>query len=165
MVFELDPTLHPDLAPLAWLVGRWEGAGVIGYPTMESYNFGQEVEVTHDGRPFLKWRAQSWRLDEAGDKVSAEADEVGYWRAFSGGEVELVLAHPTGVLEMYVGRTEGAKIELRTDGVIRSPHGVEYNAAHRLYGNVHSNLMWAMDVAQEGHPLTSHASAELKRVG
>jgi len=33
MAFELDANLPPALAPLAWLVGRWEGAGVLGYPT------------------------------------------------------------------------------------------------------------------------------------
>ena len=54
MVFQLDPDLPSELAPLAWLVGRWEGAGVVGYPTIESAHFGQEIEVTHDGRPFLE---------------------------------------------------------------------------------------------------------------
>ena len=56
-------------------------------------------------------------------------------------------------------------IELRTDGVLRSPTAKEYNAGHRLYGLVNSNLMWAMDMAAVGEPLQSHVSAELKRVG
>ena len=59
----------------------------------------------------------------------------------------------------------GTTIELRTDGVLRSPHAKEYNAASRLYGLVNSNLMWAMDMAAVGQPLQSHLSAELKRVG
>ena len=65
MVFELDITLNPVLAPLAWLVGRWEGAGVLGYPTIESANFGQELEITHDGRPFLEMSSHTWLLDDA----------------------------------------------------------------------------------------------------
>jgi len=48
--------------------------------------------------------------------------------------------------------------------VLRSAHAKEYNAASRLYGLVNSNLMWAMDMAATGHPMQSHASAELKRV-
>ena len=32
MVFHLDTDLPRELAPLAWMIGRWEGAGVVGYP-------------------------------------------------------------------------------------------------------------------------------------
>jgi hypothetical protein len=52
-MFNLDQDIPEPLRPIAWLIGRWEGAGVVGYPTIESAHFGQEVEVTHDGRGFL----------------------------------------------------------------------------------------------------------------
>ena len=68
------------------------------------------------------------------------ATELGFWRPVEDGEVELLLAHPTGIVELYYGKAEPAKIELRTDGVLRSPHAKEYNAATRLYGLVNSNL-------------------------
>lgn len=165
MVFELDPDMPRELAPLAWIIGRWEGAGVLGYPGIESVNFGQEVICAHDGRPFLEWRSTMWLLNSEGSQVEILASEVGYWRPLPDNEVEFVLAHPTGVVEMYYGKTSPAKIELRTDGVLRSPAATEYAAATRLYGNVNSSLMWAMDMAATGHPLQSYASAELKRVG
>ena len=79
-MFTLDPTIHPDIAPLAWLVGRWEGAGVLGYPTIESANFGQEVIVSHDERPFLRWESRSWILDDQGAKVRPAGTELGFWR-------------------------------------------------------------------------------------
>jgi hypothetical protein len=164
MVFHLDTDLPRELAPLAWMIGRWEGAGVVGYPTIESANFGQEIEVSHDGRPFLTWRSQTWLLNEAGEQVRPLATELGFWRPVEGGEVELLLTHPTGIVELYFGKAEPAKIELRTDGVLRSPHAKEYNAATRLYGLVNSNLLWAMDMAAAGQKLQSHVSAELKRV-
>lgn len=165
MVFHIDADLHADLAPLAWLVGRWEGAGVVGYPTIESVQFGQEVECRHDGRPFLEWHSRTWLLDEQGQQVRPLATEAGFWRAFPGGEVELLLSHPTGVVELYYGTTSPAKAELRTDGVLRSQHAKEYNAATRLYGLVQSDLLWAMDMAAVGQPLQSHVSAQLKRLG
>lgn len=167
MAFHLDTDLPPELAPLAWLIGKWVGAGVVGYPTMESRNFGQEIICAHDGRPFLEWRSQTWLLDDAGEKVRPLATEVGFWRPVpetpDGTNVELLLTHPTGFVEMYAGHAQPAKVELRTDGVMRSPHAKEYTAAHRMYGYVQSNLMWVMDMAAMGHPLTSHLSAELKR--
>jgi hypothetical protein len=121
--------------------------------------------VTHDGRPFLEWHSRTWLLDDAGAKVRPLATELGFWRPVEGGEVEFLLTHPTGIVELYFGTAEPAKISLRTDGVLRSPHAKEYNAATRLYGLVNSNLMWAMDMAAVGQPLQSHLSAELKRVG
>lgn len=163
-VFTLDPTLHPDIAPLAWLVGRWEGAGVVGYPTTDSANFGQEVVVGHDGRPFLRWESTTWILDEAGAKVRPHASELGWWRMARDGEAELLLAHPTGVVEMYYGQVEPARLDLRTDGVIRSATAPEYTAAARMYGYVRSHLMWVMEMAAEGQPMQSYMSAELKRV-
>ena len=165
MPIELDLDMPRELAPLAWLIGRWEGAGVVGYPTIESANFGQEVECFHDGRPFLEWHSRSWLLDEEGNKVRPLATELGFWRPLPDGEVELLLTHSTGIVELYYGRTSPAKIELRTDGVIRSPQAKEYAAGARLYGYVNSNLMWAMDMAAMGQSLQSHVSAELKKVG
>ena len=66
---------------------------------------------------------------------------------------------------MYVGRRARPRIELRTDGVMRSPAAKEYNAGHRMYGLVNSDLLWAMDMAAVGQPMQSHVSAQLKRVG
>jgi hypothetical protein len=164
MPFEIRSDLPPELLPLAWMIGRWEGAGVVGYPTIESVNFGQEIIVSNDGRPFLEWQSRTWLLNDAGEQVRPLATELGFWRPAGDGEVELLLTHPTGIVEMYHGTVEPAKIEVRTDGVIRSPLAKEYNAGHRLYGLVESQLMWAMDMAAVGQPLQSHASAQLKRV-
>ena len=45
---------HPDLAHLSWLIGEWEGDGYIDYPSMDGkVSFRQELNITHDGRPFL----------------------------------------------------------------------------------------------------------------
>ncbi len=165
MTFHLDADLPRELAPLAWLIGRWEGAGVVGYPTIESANFGQELVVSHDGRPFLEWQSRTWLLNEAGEQVRPLATELGFWRPAGNDEVELLLTHPTGIVELYYGKTAPAKIELRTDGVLRSPNAKEYNAGTRLYGLVHSDLFWAMDMAAVGQKLQSHVSAQLKRVG
>ena len=165
-MFHLDADLVEPLRPLAWLIGRWEGAGVLGYPTIESAHFGQDIEVTHDGRPFLKWESRAWILDSAtGERVRPAAVESGFWRPQPDGEVELLLVHPTGILEMYYGTMEPARIQLKTDGVMRSPRAKEYNAATRMYGLVDSQLMWAMDMAAVGLELQSHLSATLKRVG
>jgi len=162
---ELSADLPSELVPLAWLIGRWEGAGVLGYPTIESINFGQEIEFSHVGKPFLTYTSQTWLLAEDGTRVRPLAAEAGYWRPRPEGQLEVTLAHPTGIVEIWVGTAGGGKIELQTDVVARTESAKEYTAGHRLYGLVDGDLFWAFDMAAMGLPLQSHASGRLKRVG
>lgn len=169
MPIQLDPTLPAPLTPLAWLLGTWAGAGVVGYPTMTETRFGQELIFSHDGRPFLTHTSRTWLLDEEGNRVRQAATETGYWRpageAPEGGlAVEVLLAHPTGFVEVYVGRVHGARADLETDIVARTATAKDYSAATRMYGLVEGDLLWVMDMTAMGHPLQSHASARLKRV-
>lgn len=169
MPIELSADLPAPLIPLAWLVGRWEGAGVVGYPTIEEARFGQELEISHDGRPFLSFTSHTWLLDDAGEKVRPLATESGFWRvsgeamADGGFDVEFLLAHPTGFVEIYLGTVTGPRIDLATDLVARTATAKEYTAAKRMYGLVEGDLLWVMDMAAVGQPLQSHASARLKR--
>ena len=70
MPFVLPEGLAPEVYPLAWLVGRWRGEGVVGYPGIEESAFTQELEVTHDGGPYLAYRT-TIRLVVPPDDVAA----------------------------------------------------------------------------------------------
>jgi hypothetical protein len=157
--------LHPDLAPLAFLLGRWEGAGVGGYPTIESFQFGQEMVFSHNGKPFLSYTSRTWLLDADGHLGRPLATESGFWRPQPDGKVELLLAHPTGITEIYLGEINGTRVDLITDVVARTETAKEYSAGRRLYGLIGAGLGWAYDMAAVGQPLQSHISAQLKRVG
>jgi hypothetical protein len=157
--------LHPSLSPLRFLLGRWEGAGVVGYPTIESANFGQEMSFSHNGKPFLIYSSRTWLLEEDGRIGRPLAMETGYWRPQEDGVLEVVLAHPTGITEIYVGQQTGTKIEMATDAVVRTSTAKVVTAGRRLYGLIGADLGWAYDMAAVGQPLQSHLSAQLKRVG
>ncbi len=183
---ELAPGLPLEFVPVAWLVGTWQGVGVAGYPTSTQVRFGQEIVFGHafgadaaesagaghyaGDRPYLTYRSRSWLLDDAGGQVRPLAEETGYWRILGENTdtktpLEVVLVHPVGYVEIWDGAVDGARVELRTDVVARSPLARDYAARHRIYGLVEGDLLWAMDMAAVGQPLQSHVSARLRRAG
>ena len=155
----------PAIAPLSFLLGRWEGAGVVGYPTIESAQFGQEISFSHNGKPFLIYSSRSWLLDPDGKIGRPLAMEVGFWRPRPENQLEVLLTHPTGITEIYLGEIAGTKIEMATDAVVRTASAKEVTAGKRLYGMVGADLAYAYDMAAVGQPLQAHVSAQLKRVG
>jgi hypothetical protein len=163
MPFELPDNLHPDCAPVAWLLGTWQGNGHGEYPGIDRFQFGQELIFTHDGRPFLHYMSRSWIVDEAGEKVRDAALETGFVRPHADGDLELLLAHNTGFVEVYYGEVEGAKIELSTDAVVRTHTAKEYVAGHRMYGLVDGDLLRAYDMPAMGHELQPHLWGRLVR--
>lgn len=157
-----EPAVHPSVAPLRFLIGRWEGAGVVGYPTIESVQFGQEITFGHNGKPFLSYASRTWLLDEDGQLGRPLAAESGFWRPQPDGSLEVVLAHGSGITEIYLGQITGTKIEMATDAVVRTATAKEVTAGRRLYGLIGTDLGWAYDMAAVGQPLQAHVSAQLK---
>jgi hypothetical protein len=155
--------LHPGVAPLAFLLGRWLGAGVGGYPTIESFRYGEEIIFSHNGKPVLTYFSRTWLLDDEGHPIRPSHSESGFWRVTEDGKAEVMLAQPTGLTEIYLGEISGTKVELATDVVARTSTAKDVRAGHRLYGLVGQDLAYAYDMAAMGQPLQPHLSAQLKR--
>lgn len=159
------PGLHADLASLAWLVGSWSGEGVGDYPTVAGFRFVQRLEVTHDGRPFLRHESRSWLVDPgSGERGRPLATEVGFWRPVRGtAEVELLLCHASGVLESWAGEVAGRSVRLATDLVARTATAGEVTGGSRVYGLIaDGDLGWVYEMAAVGQPLQPHLSAQLR---
>lgn len=166
--------LPPEVWPIAWLLGTWRGVGTGQYPTIADFRFGQQVQFTCDGRPFLSYFSRSWMLDDAGNAVRPLGTESGFWRARPDNGLEVLLSHPTGYSEVWHGSVQvtgiqnatitGARIDLRTDLVARTETAKDYSAGQRLYGLVGGELMWTFDMAAMGHPLANHLAARLQPV-
>jgi hypothetical protein len=102
--FALPDGLAPEVYPLAWLVGRWRGEGVLAYPGIDEAAFVQDVVFDHDGGPYLRYESTlrivapevpgavppEWTADDASVPPAPPADasselpvwetETGYWR-------------------------------------------------------------------------------------
>jgi hypothetical protein len=159
--------LHPALAPLAALVGTWSGAGVGGYPDLEEdFAFTQTVSFTPlPGKPVLGYQSRTWRQDSG----QPMATEVGFWRMQGESTVEVMLAHPFGIVEIYVGdltpTVTGFKIELSDNMTVRTASARQVDRSQRLYGLVEGDLAYVVEMKAEGFDLTPHLSAKLSRSG
>ena len=163
MPFEIPQNLHPDCAPIAWLLGTWQGNGHGDYPTIETFQFGQEAIFTHDGRPFFHYMSRAWIVDDNGERVRESAIETGFLRPKADGSLEWLLTHHTGIAEVWYGKVDGAKIEIATDAVVRTETAKEYVGGRRMYGLVEGDLLWAFDMAAMGQELQPHLWGRLVR--
>jgi hypothetical protein len=159
------PGLHEALQPLSFLLGTWRGVGVGGYPTLEGFRYEEEIRFSSDGRPFLEYSSRTWIVAEDGTRIRPGATEVGWWRPGAGPrDVEVMLAHHTGIVAIYVGEVVFRKVELATDVVARTETAKEVTALRRLYGLVEGDLAYAVDLAAVDQPLQAHLSNRLTKV-
>ena len=163
MAFTIPENLHPDLMPLAWLVGTWRGKGRGEYPNVPGFQYAQEVSFNHDGRPFLNYFSRSWIIDENDEIIRPAASEVGFWRIKENNVLEVILAHNTGIAEGWVGLVQGAKIQLAMDQGYSAPSAKIVTAGSRLYGLVEGELFISYDMAAQGQTLQAHLWSSLER--
>jgi hypothetical protein len=190
-LFVLPENLPIELTPFAFLIGSWKGSGIIAYDNQE-LEFRQELtfavitggKLEYDskifnlsGQTFASERGY-WMLSRPSDESDAGPgllpgsglsaitvrEDLELWRNEDGGfDIEALIIQPNGVAELYFGQVMGARIDMSTDAVLRSPNAKEYASGKRLWGLVEGALLWAWDMSALGKPLKSHASARLIR--
>ncbi len=158
-----EAAVHPDLNELAMLIGTWQGAGHGAYPTIESFDYVEEVTIGHVGKPFLSYSQRTRRAGdhpEAGTPLHAES---GFWRPAGPGGVELVIAQPSGIVEIDEGTVEGSIIHLTGTTIATTATAKEVRSVERrieVEGNTLRYELWLGAVGQ-AHQL--HLTATLLR--
>lgn len=154
------PPPTPGLEPLAFLLGTWSGRGVGDYPTIERFEYLEEASFSHVGKPFLLYLQRT--RSPAGAPLHTEA---GYWRPGQRGAVELVLAHPFGLVEVSEGGFVDGRLKLRAKTLSATSTGSAVQELERTLWVEDDVLRYTIDMAAAGQPLQRHLTAELRRTG
>ena len=155
--------VHPAIEVLAPLLGTWSGRGRGDYPTIEAFEYVEEVTFAHVGKPFLSY-TQRTRSDD-GAPLHAE---TGYLRVPAAGRIELVLAHPTGITEIDEGTAaaDGGElvIDVHSTTIGLSGSAKDVFAVSRSFHIDGDELRYTVSMAAVGHRLQHHLSATLHRM-
>jgi THAP4-like, heme-binding beta-barrel domain len=160
----VDPAPHADLSSLTFLLGTWEGGGHGEYPTIEEFDYDEEVVIEHVGDPFLLYQQASW--------LSSDRTPLHFERGFirPGGasdEVELCLAHPIGLTEIAYGTVDGTSVEISTatdGGVVgRARSGSAVTGLTRRYRVENDVLTYDLSMAMDETPMALHLRGTLRR--
>ena len=155
-----SPQLHPDLAPLAGLVGDWAGQGRGDYPTIDAFVYGERTSFWHVGKPFLFYMQRTWSLENEEPLHS----EMGYLRPAGADGIELVASHPFGVVEISEGSINDGTIELRSTTLAPTSTSDHIDAVVRRLALSGDRLAYGFEMSTNGQPLQFHLQATLQRV-
>jgi hypothetical protein len=160
----MEPQLHPDVAVLAPLLGTWEGSGTGEYPTIDEFAYFESITFSHVGKPFVAY-TQRTRHPETSAPMHAE---TGYLRVPRPGSVEIVMAQPTGLAEIYEGAVVGGDaplvIDARSTSINATPTAKEVTITERTISVTGDDLHYTFRMAAVGQPLQHHLSATLHRL-
>ncbi|XP_001632698.2 peroxynitrite isomerase THAP4 [Nematostella vectensis] len=161
---ESSPKNLPQvLAPVSWLVGKWEGEGRGEYPTIQPFTYRETVEFNNFGQPNLAFSSKSWN-----SKTNAPMHfESGFLRIMpSTTKVALMLAQNIGVTELLEGEVEGKVLHLTAQAIGRMSFGKPPAVlkTERVYMLVDENtLEFKQFMETETTPRTQHLQATYKR--
>ncbi|KAK3744751.1 hypothetical protein QZH41_013297, partial [Actinostola sp. cb2023] len=169
----LKPPIHQALSSISWLIGKWKGQGCGIYPTITPFEYFEEVDIDHFGKPILTFNAKSWSTDASQAPMHYES---GYLRVKPNtSTLAFMLAHNavtvgfllTGFSEVEEGEFTDKEIHLKSHSIGRMTFSSvpTVTKAERIYKLTDQDTMeYVMNMETDTSPLQKHLHITYKRV-
>ncbi|AQP43450.1 FABP family protein [Tessaracoccus flavus] len=155
--------MHVNLLPAAALAGTYVGLGRGEYPTIEGFEYREELTFADVGKPFLQYVQRTWSAD--GERPMHT--ESGYLRIGEGGHIEMTIAQPMGQTESCEGTltVEDGVLTLTLNAKVTNTTTAKVvHATKRTYHLVGDQLATTFDMEAVGEEMGRHLTSTLKRV-
>ncbi|XP_036925167.1 peroxynitrite isomerase THAP4 isoform X1 [Sturnira hondurensis] len=160
------PKMNPVVKPLSWMLGTWlsdpPGAGT--FPTLQPFQYLEEVHITHVGQPMLNFSFNAFHPDTR----KPMHRECGFIRLEPDtNKVAFVSAQNTGIVEVEEGEVHGQELRIASHSIARisfakEPHVQQITRKFRL--NSEGKLEQTVSMATTTQPMTQHLHITYKKV-
>ncbi|KAM5229424.1 peroxynitrite isomerase THAP4 [Ctenodactylus gundi] len=160
------PKMNPVVEPLSWMLGTWlsdpPGAGT--FPTLQPFQYLEEVHISHVGQPMLNFSFNSFHPDTH----KPMHRECGFIRLKPDtNKVAFVSAQNTGIVEVEEGEVNGQELCIASHSIARisfaqEPHVEQITRKFRL--NSEGKLEQTVSMATTTQPMTQHLHVTYKKV-
>lgn len=160
------PKLNPVVEPLSWMLGTWlsEPPGVGTFPTLQPFQYLEEVHISHVGQPMLNFSFNSFHPETH----KPMHRECGFIRLKPDtNKVAFVSAQNTGIVEVEEGEVNGQELCVSSHSISRisfakEPHVQQITRKFRL--NSEGKLEQTVSMATTTQPMTQHLHITYKKV-
>ncbi len=162
------------MAPLTWLQGAWTGSGSGGFPTMNAFEYDNQIRVRYldeafDVEPLIQFEEIAWVYEN--DERRFKHWETGFFKPTEDDRIQFYISHNTGRIEVTYGQC--VKIDpneksfelILESNFIRNDVGLK--TAHKSFRTIvlkNGSLNYSLDMTTEdiADP-TFHLEATLER--
>ena len=148
------------------LEGTWQGEGRGGYPTIDSFDYREELFFTHRDESTLAYDQRTEKRIDGTEEFVTSHWENGFIRILKENELELVNAQSGGRGELLIGHIEKldslTRLHFASKAVTNDPQVISTTRVFELEGD-HLRYELEMSTIKVAR-LTRHLSITLERV-
>ena len=163
------------IEPISWLKGKWQGHGNGGFPTMDTFEFTDQMDFrilpeAFNKEPLIRFDEIAWLIKNGNHDFMHW--ETGFFKPLSNGSIQFYVSHNTGRMEVTIGKFTSIDIKSKSFEIIfesifmRNDAGLKKAiCSKRTIKLKNEKLTYSLGMSTDDLPqITNHLKVILKRV-